>query len=197
MKASSEKVISSIEELLANKDHVVVAVSGFGGAGKTTLAENIKNRFPDSTWVQLDNFLINHGEGEGWAGGYDWQRFESVLKDVRAGKNLHYQWYDWHADSLSPRWIDEKLPKLIIVEGSRILQPQLMPYFDLSIWIDCDLKTATARGIARDKNNWKDKADQKGLQAHLDKWPNVWVPKEEEFFEKFQPDIAADYRVTN
>lgn len=186
-------LIKKIDGLLNAKPHVIVAVSGFGGSGKTTLAEKIKNHFPSSTWVQLDNFLIDHGQGDGWAGGYDWDRFEKVLRGIKDGKDLHYQAYDWHKDALTDWYIDEELPQLIIVEGVRILQPKLISYFDISLWIECDINTATARGIARDRQNWKDKSDQEGLEAHLQTWSKVWVPKEKEFYKEFRPDQLANY----
>ena len=187
-----ERLVTGIDKILKAKSHVIVAVSGFGGSGKTTVAEKIKNHFPDSTCIQLDNFLINRGRGEGWAGGYDWQRFEQVLTDVQAGKDLHYKFYDWHKDALSDGYIDQKLPSLVIVEGVRILQPDLRAYYDLSIWIDVDLDTATKRGQARDRQNWQDKSDRHGLEAHLNTWHKTWAAKDKEFYEKFHPDQLAD-----
>src|SRR4051812_33407348 len=107
---------------MTTRQPMVIAVSGFGGSGKTTLAERLKACFSDSTLLQLDNFLINRGEGEGWQGGYDWARFEQVLQNIHAGKDLHYQWYNWERDE-TKGWIDQPLPSLVIVEGVRILQP--------------------------------------------------------------------------
>lgn len=194
---SFEQLVEKIEGLLASKNGVVVAISGFGGSGKTTLAKKLKRKFPDSNLIQIDNFLINRGQGEGWSGGYDWQRFARVLADVKAGKDLHYKFYDWHKDALSDGFIDEKLQKLVIVEGSRVLQPGLMQYYDLSVWIDVDLDEATSRGKKRDEQNWEDKSDSAELNAHLDTWHKVWAPKDKEYFEKFHPDKLADFVYEN
>lgn len=90
-----EEIIQKVQALLATKKPAAIAVSGFGGSGKTTLAERLKQHFENSTLLQLDNFLIDRGEGDGWQGGYDWRRFERVLKDVQAGKDLHYRWATW------------------------------------------------------------------------------------------------------
>lgn len=192
-----EDLAGKIQELLESRERVVVAVCGFGGSGKTTLAEKLKLKFSESNLIQIDNFLINRGQGEGWRGGYDWNRFEAVLKDVRDGKDLHYKFYDWHKDDLSDGFIDEKLQKIVIVEGSRILQSKIMEYYDLSIWIDIDLIEATGRGKQRDERNWEDKTDQAGLRAHLDTWHSTWAPKDKEYYEKFHPDKIADFVYNN
>lgn len=191
-----ETLSLKIGEQLGLKDTVVLAISGFGGAGKTTLADSITNNFTESAVMPLDDFVINRGKGKGWAGGFDWDRLEQLFKDIKARKNLHYQRYDWKADKLDDRWIDKRLPKLVIIEGVRLFQPKFMDYFDLSVWIDVDLTTATAQGVDRDRNKWH-KIDNEGLEAHLESWQTVWVPKEKEFLEKFHPDAAADYKITN
>lgn len=185
-----DQIIQKIKELSATKDHIVVAVSGYGGSGKTTLTDKLNVHFgSDATKLQLDNFLINHGEGQGWAGGYDWDRFESVLQDIKAGEDLHYQWYNWHADETKD-WIDQPLSKIIIVEGVRLFQPKLLPYFDLTIWIDCPLETAMERGKARDRANKP--SDGYDIEAHISKWDEEWTPKEQEFDLLFNPAQTAD-----
>lgn len=184
-----EELVAEIQQLLSNKnDTVVVAVSGFGGSGKTTLAEKLKNHFKDSTWIQLDNFIVNRAKGDNWDSGYDWNRLESVLKDVRDGKELHYQFYDWHKDALTG-WIDvSPLPKLIIVEGIRLLQTKLLPYFDVRVWIDCPIEIASQLGIERDRKNGVD-------ENHIAEWQTNWIPKDKTFYSMFKPDENADFLI--
>ena len=188
-----EQIADEIQNLVDLGHLVLVAVSGFGGSGKTTLAENLRSHFGNSTLLQLDNFLVNHGEGEGWSGGYDWQRFEQVLRDIRDGKDLHYQWYDWDKNETED-WIDQPLPSLIIVEGVRILQPSLKKYYDLTIWIERSLEESTAQGKIRDRSN-KIEANF-DLEAHIQKWDEIWVPKEKEFAALFDPIHNADILYT-
>ena len=182
-------LVNKIDQIMSSKQRTVVAVSGFGGSGKTTLANNLKAHFSNATLLQLDNFLINRGEGEGWRGGYNWERFEQVLKDIQAGKDLHYQWYNWAKDE-TKEWIDQPLTPLVIVEGVRILQPNLKQYYDLSVWIDCPLDVSTEQGKSRDRINAPDNSYD--IEAHLEKWDRVWVPQEKEFETLFNPAGSAD-----
>lgn len=189
-----EEITDKIKDLMAQKRPLIVAVSGFGGSGKTTLGDRIHDYFKDSTRLQLDNFLINHGEGDGWQGGYDWNRFENVLKDIEAGKDLHYQWYNWGKNETKD-WVNEPLPSLVVVEGVRLFYPELMKHFDLSIWVDVSLDVATQRGKARDEADLLNKqAGSEEIASHLAKWYEVWTPKEEEFVKLFNPSGVADVR---
>ncbi len=184
-----EILAERIQKLLATKRPLIVAVSGFGGSGKTTLAEDLRKHFSDSTLLQLDNFLVNRGGGDGWRGGYDWTRFEQVLKDIESGKDLHYQWYNWEKNETKD-WIDQPLPALVIVEGVRIMQPSLTHYFDLTVWIDKSLADATEQGKQRDRDNKPDEGFD--IEAHIRKWDEVWSPKEKEFAALFDPAQHAD-----
>jgi uridine kinase len=185
-----DQIIQVIGQTARKQPHTIVAVSGYGGSGKTTLAGKLKEHFgDDATLLQLDNFLVDHGEGPGWAGGYDWDRFESVLQDIKAGKDLHYQWYNWHTDETKD-WIDQPLPRIVIAEGVRLLQPKLLPYFDHTIWIDCPLEVATERGKARDRANKP--SDGYDIEAHIRKWDEEWTPKEREFDSLFHPADQAE-----
>lgn len=184
-----EQITKKVQNLIDLGHPVLIAVSGFGGSGKTTLAKSLRNHFEDSTLLQLDNFLVNHGDGEGWMGGYDWQRFEQVLKDIRAGKDLHYQWYDWDKNE-TKNWINQPLPSLIIVEGVRIFQSNLKKYYDLTIWIERSLEESTTQGKIRDNSNKTN--ENFNLEAHIQKWDKIWVPKEKEFVAIFDPIHNAD-----
>ncbi len=190
--AQFEEIVDKVNELMIQKHPAIIAISGFGGSGKTTLANRIHDRIKDSALLQLDNFLVNRGEGSGWQGGYDWKRFEQVLMDVEAGKDLQYQWYNWDKNE-TKEWVHQPLPSLVIVEGVRLFYPELMKHFDLSIWMDVSLDAATEQGKARDAAN-KSSDSAENVAAHLAKWDEVWIPKEQEFATLFHPIEVADIR---
>ncbi len=196
-----ERQIGSFGALTASIDAlrkdlpVVVAISGPGGAGKTTLAEHLVAHFENATKLQLDNFLVNRGQGPGWRGGFDWERLAGVLADATAGRPLRYRWYEWEADALSEAYVDEPARQLVIVEGVRLIQPELLQHFDLTVWLDVPGEVATERGIRRDRTSkpW----DPAELEIHIRRWHDTWVPKDAEYYTACRPRDTADFLYTD
>ncbi|HUD07530.1 MAG TPA: hypothetical protein VMQ52_00400 [Candidatus Saccharimonadales bacterium] len=186
-------LVNEIDQKKPTNGSVVVAISGFGGSGKTTLTKKLVEHYSliDGQVIHLDNFIIDHAEGDGILGGYDWERFESVLQDVRDGKRLYYQVYDWPNDKLTDWYIDEPLPPIVIVEGIRLLQPNLLPYFDVCVWIDCPIDVSAQRGKKRDSEGKKD--PNFDLATHLKKWDDVWIPKDKKYSSEFNPKKLATF----
>lgn len=167
---------------------LVVAISGFGGSGKTTLADTLKTQLKDTDIVTIDSFS-NHE----WRRSEDWDNFDrerfaaEVLRPAHANKfPLEYAQIPWPGFVEDPAIRVDRVHYLI-VEGCGIFHPDLLEYYDFKIWVDCPLETATRRGMWRDRHIHKDE--------HDDLWLNVWMPNEQDFFAKYRPDLAADVSV--
>lgn len=165
----------------------LIGVSGFGGSGKSTLAEALHESLPGSVAVPGDEFLRDRppqDRSDDWAAVDRERLLEQVLAPVRRGEAPHYQTYDRQARALGPRVRSPGSP--VIVEGLGLFHPAIVQLFDLRIWVDVDLASATAQGKWRDKNVY--------LNAQTQLWDTVWMPTDEAFFARYRPDVAADVR---
>jgi uridine kinase len=167
------QIVDKIATLLTAQPRVLVAIDGYGGSGKTTLAKNIQSLFAGSTIVSLDDFATDTMSGA------DRTRFLShVLIPLSNAQPARYQRFDWRTKSLA-EWRSVEPNGLIIFEGVSILGTDFYAYYDLRIWIDCTFELASARMRKRDK----------GL--HNTTYFNVWE-KEDRDYGKTEPWTRAD-----
>lgn len=180
-----EDLIAQIDEKLSKKPHVIVAISGFGGAGKSTLAERLGEHYQvkRAQIVQLDNLFVEPPYGSGIFDDYDWPLITHIIEEVRQGKRLQYQGRGF----LGERPIfNEPLPKVVIFEGVRLLRPEVMPNFDVTVWVDCPHNLALERGKERDRQQGAD-------ETHISRWDTEWGPLDDRYFDGYRPDRLATF----
>jgi uridine kinase len=164
----------------------IIAVSGFGGSGKTTLAQALATHLDGAIVITTDDFILpTFTERSDEWDCIDRDRIlDQVLHPATKSGLIRYQAFDWNTQMLGEWKTIDTNPNYIIIEGVGLIHPELSPYFHFSIWIDCSIETAMQRGIARDKQ-----------VLHVDDanlWQEVWVPNDQDFFDKFRPDEAVD-----
>lgn len=190
MKQQIEKIIKKILNYTTSENKpIIIAISGFGGSGKSTLAEELRKELKNAKIISIDAFIINRLQqrSSNWEG-FDRERFKvQVLEPANHGKEIKYDEYNWKDNKIVGQKTIKDLPKYLIVEGCSIIHPNLIRYYDFSIWIDYPLDLATQRGLKRDQG-W-------GVD-HDDLWLNLWKPNEEDFFNKYRPDKLASYIIS-
>lgn len=171
---------------LAGKSYpFIVAVSGFGGAGKSVLTVKLKAVLDDAEIISIDAFVVDHlsRRSEDWEG-FDRERLlKEVLVPAKKKQTIHYGIYNWEINTVMETKTIQPTT-FLIVEGCSIFHPDLMSYYDYSIWIDVPLEEATRRGIQRDRMQGADWDDN---------WHSIWMPNENDFFAKYRPDMKADF----
>jgi uridine kinase len=180
-------VVATVGQRRTELSRVVVAVSGYAGAGKSVLGRALVDALDDVVRVRGDDFLdpprVRRRSAD-WDG-VDRRRMRSeVLEPFRAGRPVTIRTLDWTTE----RWDDPTpLPQasVLVIDSIGIFHPELLPWFDLTVWVDVDLEVAQARGMARDR--------AAGLD-HDDLWTDVWPPNDHEFEQTFSPRDHADLR---
>ena len=178
-------IATAIEPLRAKLGRVVVAISGYAGAGKSVLARGLVDIVDDAVRVRGDDFLDPprvHRRSSDWDGVERQRMRTELLEPFRAGRPATIRPLDWSTGRLGAA---TPLPhaSVLVVDSIGILHPELLPWFDLTVWVDADLQVAQERGTARDR--------AAGLDHDL-LWTDVWTLNDREFEQTFSPRVIAD-----
>jgi uridine kinase len=176
---------SSFDEILAavrsaagqrSDSTLLVGIDGAGGSGKSTLAKNLSEAIENATVIHIDDFAD-------WSDDSNWKLStftERVLKPLFAGITSKHQRYDWPTDSLG-EWFEIPPTGVAIVEGVTAMRADLRGYWRVTAWVDCPRELRLERGVARDG------------EAMRSKWVDLWMPGEDEYFERDRPEEHAQF----
>jgi uridine kinase len=178
-------IVAAIERLLVERPRIVVGLSGYAGAGKTVLAHQIVGELPDAVRLRGDDYLHParvHRRSSDWDGVERDRLRSEVIQPFRAGRIVEVRPLDWNTGQLGP---PTPLPRasVLVIDAIGIFHPTLLPWFDLTVWVDTDPQVAQERGMARDR--------AAGLD-HDRLWTDVWASNDSEFERMFSPRAHAD-----
>ena len=185
--SSVADIIDGIDQARERSGRVAVGISGFAGAGKSILARRLVDTVEDAVRVRGDDFLDpirSHQRSRDWDGVQRDRLRTEVLEPFRTGRDLEVRPLDWTTGKLGE---PTPLPhaSVLLVDAVGILHPALLPWFDVTVWVDVGLEEAQSRGMSRDR--------AAGLD-HDRLWTEVWTPNDHEFEQAFAPSEQADLR---
>ena len=177
MEQIMETAKKQIDELLAAKNTVIVAIDGKCTSGKTTLASKLAEIY-DCNVFHMDDFFLRPEQRTPErfveiGGNVDYERFrEEVLLPLKSGKAFSYRPFDCSTFMLvAPVAVTPK--KLNIVEGTYSHHPYFGNHYDLKILLTVDEETQRQRILKR--------------PAFLHKrFFDEWIPMENHYFEVFR-----------
>ena len=180
-------IVAAIEQRRAELGRVAVGISGYAGAGKSALARRLVDTLEDAVRVRGDDFLDpvrSHQRSRDWDGVQRDRLRSEVLEPFRAGRDVEVRPLDWNTRQLGE---PTPLPRasVLVIDAIGTFHSELLPWFDLTVWVDADLEQAQSRGMARDR--------AAGLD-HDRLWTEVWTPNDRVFEQTFAPAAQADLR---
>lgn len=174
-----------IERKMKDKNPVLLAVDGRCGSGKSTIAEMLADRYAASV-IHMDDFFLRPEQRtmerlKEPGGNVDRERFmQEVVRPLLEGREkFEYQRYDCARQELAGTVHIVKSP-LIIVEGACSCHPYFGDIYDIRVFMNIDPGTQKERISARN-----------GPEI-LSRFVDEWIPKEEEYFEKFRIKEKCD-----
>ena len=180
-----ETIRKKIDELLTQKETVIVAIDGKCTSGKTTLASKLAEIY-DCNVFHMDDFFLRTEQRtpDRFAevgGNADYERFqEEVLLPLKSGKAFSYCAFDCSTFTLAaPVAVAPK--RLNIIEGTYSHHPYFGNPYDMKILLTVDEETQQKRILER--------------PAFLHKrFFEEWIPMENRYFDGFA--ISANSHIT-
>ena len=167
-----------------------IAVSGFGGSGKTSFAAQLGQQLRAPV-ISVDSFirdkrLTSYALWE--CIDYDRLEHEVLVPLLSGNTSIEFGHFDWSTNAIGSRVTLHDCQRAV-VEGVGLLRPSLLRHFAISIWVGCPIEEAIRRGKKRDREIYKNPQD--------DSWDGIWRRNDEEFYALYRPDNLADYVFDN
>ena len=171
----TKELKEKIQQLLNQKERVIIAIEGGSASGKTTLGKELEQDFGCQV-LHMDDFFLRPEQRtkerlEEPGGNVDRERFyEEVVIPLQKGKPMEYRPFDCGTFTIQPS--KRIVPgNLVVVEGAYSTHPELGRYYDWSVFMDIEPELQRERIL---KRNGSEKA---GLFFER------WIPMEEKYFE--------------
>lgn len=170
-----KKLVYKIEELIKEKEKVVIAIEGNCGSGKTTLANYLQELF-SANLIQVDDFFLplelrTKERLNEIGGNVHYERFmQEVIIPILHNEKVRYRKFDCHKMDYVAYKELEDVP-LTIIEGTYSMRKEFQVAYDYKILMNCDYDIQLSRILKR--------SNEAVLQMFVDKW----IPLENYYFE--------------
>jgi hypothetical protein len=155
-----------------------LGVDGCGASGKSTLAARLAAALDGAEVIAVDDFSSPR------LAEWDWNRFsDQVVEPLRSGGAARYQRWDWDRDE-GAEWHDVPPGRPIIVEGVSSTRREMKLPWAWTAWVEAPRVVRLDRARARDG------------AARMPLWLNSWMPSEDAYVAREQPQTRVDIVVS-
>ena len=187
---------------------VRVAIDGVDASGKTMLANELAQQLRSAQreviQASVDDFHlpaeVRHQKGSLSPEGFyhDSYNYPALIKNllVPLGPNGNRQYRTASFNLRRNRPVSPTLKTasddaILLVDGIFLLRPALLPYWELTIYIEADFSTTMARGIARDAKFFGSTEDA------AQRYRQRYVPGQQLYHQEANPLDRADIIIDN
>src|SRR5579863_3829467 len=119
-----DELVESIKKTRRKHNTFLIGIDGFGGSGKSTVAQKLKEELENVTIVEMDDFYIHSLKRT------DYLRVnKQVLQPLGDNRTAFYQRYDWKSDRLA-EWHEITIGGIVVVEGVFSTHPDIADSYD-------------------------------------------------------------------
>ena len=185
----SSKWLDSLDQLMAEKASVIIALDGPSGAGKSSLATWFQKKYDDCAVFHMDDFFLPMAKKsrerlQTPGGNVDWERFLSeVLLPLKGGKAFSYRPFNCGTGELDDL-VFAASRKLNVIEGVYSHHPALREVYDMTFFLSIERQEQLDRILVRNG------------EMILNRFVKEWIPLEDLYFEKMGIQEKADYVIS-
>ena len=170
-------VQNAIQQLLCQKETVIVAIDGNCTSGKTTLANQLAANY-DCNVFHMDDFFLRPEQRTAErfteiGGNVDYERFnQEILLPLKSGRPFSYRPFDCRKFQLTDP-VAVMPMKLNIIEGTYSLHPYFGEVYDLKVFLSITPELQRKRIL------------QRPVFLHK-RFFEEWIPMENQYFNIFK-----------
>lgn len=180
---TAKEVANKIKQTHFKNKPVIIAIDGFGGAGKSTLAKDLKKELQSAAIVEVDDFYVFGIMSDANKSNFDRARLvKQVLEPLKQGRLAAYQ-KSIDEDNPLSEYFEVPQVDYLILEGVSSFHPDIAKYVDYKIWLDISADEAKKRMMNRDKSEGQDHGEL--LWSH-------WTDSYQAYKDLYHPESLAD-----
>jgi len=201
----AKKINDKIKDWVKNQAKLVVAIDGYAGSGKTTVANFMAKQNSDVLTVHLDDFIrhwkdrkemIEEAKDKSQVFEYHWYRYDDLEKLIREFKaknrgTIKFKTYDYDKNDFGPEKSLDLSKKILVIDGIFLFHPEhkISQLWDRTVYLDADFAKADRNRIHREKKKWgKDYVSE----DNPDNWFKYYREAYQRYVREYKPKTNRD-----